>query len=356
MGTPLPQAMPSPFIECVPNVSEGRNEAVIRRLVAAVDGTTGVTLLGAEPDADYHRTVITFVGGPEAVVEAAFNLYVEAVASIDMREHSGEHPRLGAVDVCPFIPLRDATLTQCAELAQRLSLRVGEELDVPTYLYGETASAPSRQLLSHLRKGEYEGLYARLTDAEATPDHEGGTRWPDVGPREWTERVARTGGTVIGARPVLVAYNVNLVEPDAVVARKVGSLVRGSGRLVRQEDGRRMRVPGMLGQVQGMGVTLEEHGISQVSMNLQNVEDVPMHLAFEAVRSLAADHGVEVTGGELVGLAPLSAFLAAGEWYHADPEGADEQALVAAAIEGLGLDDLGEFDPTQRIIEWAAGL
>lgn len=353
---PLGSPMGTPVIECVPNVSEGRDADVIRRIAAAVDGVDGVTLLGAEPDADYHRTVITFVGGPEAVLEAAFRVIQMAAEAIDMRTHSGEHPRLGATDVCPFIPLRDATMAQCAELARRLAERVGDELGIPTYLYGEAASAPQRQLLSDLRKGEYEGLEDRLTEGRSTPLHEGGTRWPDAGPRVWSEDVARSGGTVIGARPVLVAYNVNMNEPDAVAARKVGSIVRSTGRLLKQADGRRMRLPGMLQLVQGMGVTLEDAGISQVSMNLRDVSVTPMHLAYETITSLAADHGVEVTGSELVGLAPLSAFLEAGAWYHADPEAADEAALVAAAIEGLGLSDLGEFDPQQRIIEWAARL
>ncbi|RJU97731.1 MAG: glutamate formimidoyltransferase [Candidatus Poseidoniales archaeon] len=339
-----------PLVECVPNISEGRDAEKIQRIVAAASTFDGCSVLGVEPDADYNRTVITIAGSPESVASAAFALVSMAIAEIDMRSHSGEHPRLGAVDVCPFVPLADTTMDQCAELARSLAKRVAEELDVPTFLYGAAATHPAKSLLSSIRKGEYEGLENRLTNGNSPHDEH--TRYPDFGPRDWSEGVARSGGLTFGAREILVAYNVNLNESDAKVARLVGSLVRSSGRLVKKDDGRRMRIPGSLPMVQGMGVPLESHGISQVSMNLRDVNQCPMHVAFEACKSIAMDHGVEVPGSEVVGLVPLSAILTAGQWYAKDGE-TNESALVDAAIRGLGLDNLNAFDPKERIIEYA---
>tara|TARA_B100000131_G_scaffold314694_1_gene351946 strand:- start:791 stop:1624 length:834 start_codon:yes stop_codon:yes gene_type:complete len=270
---------------------------------------------------------------------------------IDMRNHSGEHPRLGAVDVCPFIPLRDSSYESCAELAVQLGKRVATELDLPVFYYGHAATDPGRTVLSTLRKGEYEGLKERFGEGDSA--HDDLTRWPDDGPRKWTEHVSKFGAVVIGSRPILVAYNVNLDETDARVSKLCGTIVRSSGRLIKSGD-KRMRVSGMLSKVQGMGLPLDSHGISQVSMNLQDVSITDMHDAYECIRSLAADHGVEVCGSELVGLAPLSSFLNAGRWYHQTPDEATEQDLVEAAVKGLGLDSMGPFVPEERIIEYAA--
>jgi glutamate formiminotransferase/formiminotetrahydrofolate cyclodeaminase len=218
-------------------------------------------------------------------------------------------------------------------------------------MYGEAAALQERILLSRLRRGEYEGLRERFSGRDCA-DHTEETRWPDHGPRQWSDEISRSGATVIGARQILVAYNVNLDEKEACVAKIVGALVRTSGRLVKRNQGSKIRIPGILPQVQAMGVPLDSHGISQVSMNLQDIAITPMHIVFEAVRLLAADHSVSTAGSELVGLAPLQCFTVAGKWFLGEDE-QDEETLVKAAIEGLGLDALGPFDPQQRIIEWA---
>ncbi|MBT3771264.1 MAG: glutamate formimidoyltransferase [Euryarchaeota archaeon] len=344
--------MQGQLVECVPNFSEGKDKDAIAAILASVSGIDNCHLLSAEPDADYNRTVVTLVGMPDAVSEGAFRIIAAAQQNIDMRNHTGEHPRLGAVDVCPFIPLRDISMEECARLAHHLGNRVATELNLPVYHYGAAASDDSRKVLSVLRKGEYEGLEGRLTEGESV--HSNSTRWPDQGPRIWSESTAKFGAVVIGARPILVAYNVNLNEKDAKVAKLVGTLVRSSGRLLKQEDGRRMRIPGMLHAVQGMGVPLDSHGLSQVSMNLIDVEACPLHWAYEAVKSVAADHGVEAAGSELIGLAPLESLLASGRWYHSTPDSASDEELVDAAVEGLGLSSLSPFNPRERIIEWAA--
>ena len=338
------------IVECVPNISEGRDIDKIERITSSIAEIPGCAVLGIEPDADYNRTVITIAGIPKSVEKAAFILISKAIEEIDMRVHHGEHPRLGVVDVCPFVPLRGITMEQCSTMAMRLAEKVAEECNVPTYLYGEAALHEDKKLLSTIRKGQYEGLEARLSGGQT--DHGDTTRLPDFGPTEWSEQTSKSGAITIGSRGILVAYNVNIDEKDASVSKKIGSLVRSSGSLVKNKAGRKMRVPGMLTLVQGMGVTLESHGMSQVSMNLRDVEKCPMHVAYEACKTLANDHGVEAPGSELVGLVPLQAMLDSGQWYA--PEGVtDEVELVLAAIEGLGLSQLDEFIPNERIIEWA---
>ena len=340
----------STLIECVPNFSEGRDLQVIDAIVSAAKGIDGCSVLSAEPDSDYNRTVLTLAGEPEAVAEAAFRVIRAAMEHIDMRNHSGEHPRLGAVDVCPFIPLTNSSYEECATLAHNLGSRVADELALPVFFYGSAASEPGRNVLSTLRKGEYEGLEERFGTGDSS--HDDVTRMPDCGPNQWNETIAKFGAVVIGSRPILVAYNVNLDEKDAKVAKLCGTIVRSSGRLIKSGD-KRMRVSGMLSKVQGIGLPLESHGISQVSMNLQDVSITDMHDAFECIRSLENDHSVNVTGSELVGLDPLASFINAGKWYHSDPSSATEAELVAAAVSGLGLDSLGPFDPNERIIEYA---
>lgn len=342
--------MVATIVECVPNISEGIDTEKIELIVQAARNISGCAVLGVEPDADYNRTVITLAGEAGPVSKGAFELIKAAIFHIDMRQHKGEHPRLGAVDVCPFVPLQGITMEQCSELAKELAIKVASECEVPTFTYGFAATHDDRTLLSSLRKEQYEGLQARMSGGDT--GHSESTKLPDFGPMQWNENCAKSGAITIGSRSILVAYNVNVDEADAVVAKKIGSLVRSTGRLLKQSDGRRARIPGMLPMVQGMGVTLESHGISQVSMNIRDVEACPMHIAFEACKSIASDHQVDVPGSELVGLVPLSAMLDSGKWYAAEGV-TDEKELVIAAIEGLGLSQISPFDAEERIIEWA---
>lgn len=341
--------MMSPLVECVPNISEGRDLNKINLIVDAVRQIDGCTVLGVEPDHDYNRTVITFAGPPEPVLKGAVALILKSLETLDMREHQGEHPRLGVVDVCPFIPLRNMTMEQAAALARQAVDQVTSIIQVPLFLYGAAASHQDRHLLSTLRKEEYEGLEARLTGGPTS--HQETTRMPDAGAREWTETVSKSGGITIGARSILVAYNVNVDEPDAAVSKKIGSIVRSSGRLLKSDAGVKVRTSGMLPMVQGMGVTLEGLGISQVSMNLRDVSKCPLHLAYMACKSIADDHEVNVVGSEIVGLVPLHAMLESGAFFC--PQETDERKLVEAAVEGLGLNAHHDFDPNTGIIEWA---
>jgi glutamate formiminotransferase / 5-formyltetrahydrofolate cyclo-ligase len=332
------------IVECVPNFSEGTNQDTIRKISDAGRGIEGARVLGIEPDSDYNRTVLTIAGEPDAVIEAAFRVIKAASENIDMRIHEGEHPRIGAVDVCPFIPLEGVTMEDCVDLSNKLARRVSDELNLCTFLYGAAAASPDRELLSDLRKGQYESLEQRLSN--------GGPHLPDFGPKEWNEQTSKFGAVVIGARQILVAYNVNVDEKDAKAAKIAGSLVRSSGRLLKNSHGQKTRIPGMLPMVQGMGLPLESHNISQVSMNLRDVSITPMHIAFEAVKSIVNDHDVQTCGSELVGLVPLAAMLDAGRWY-SEIDVEDEAELVNAAVKGLGLDYLAPFIPNERIIEWA---
>lgn len=341
--------MVSPLVECVPNISEGRDHDVINSIVDAVRAVDGCTVLGVEPDHDYHRTVITFAGAPRDVVNGAIALIDKSIQLLDMQQHRGEHPRLGVVDVCPFVPLRDVTMEECASLAQEVVDAVSKMHDVPLFLYGAAAQRVERTMLSALRKGEYEGLQARLDGTDTL--HTDATMLPDKGAASWSSTVAKSGGITVGARPILVAYNVNVQESDARVSKMIGSIVRSSGRLLKTENGSRVRVSGMLPKVQGMGVTLEELGISQISMNLLDATMCPLHVAFKTCESLASDHDTALCGSEIVGLVPLSAMLEAGRFFL--PEETDEDRLVDAAVEGLGLTQHHQFDPEKHIIEWA---
>lgn len=341
--------MASQLIECVPNISEGRDHSKINLIVDAVRATPGCTVLGVEPDHDYHRTVITFAGEPNAVANGAVALIEKSIEVLDMRTHSGEHPRMGVVDVCPFVPLRNTTMEECADLARDVVNRLAQRGDVPLFLYGHAAVRKERVMLSHLRKEEYEGLESRLNGGETS--HADATRWPDAGAKEWSDVVARTGGITVGARSILVAYNVNINEEGATVAKKIGSIVRSSGRLLKSAEGGKIRSSGMLPKVQGMGVPVDELGISQVSMNLLDVEVCPLHLAFKTCESLAADHETTLCGSEVVGLVPLKAMLDAGRFFN--PVASTELEMVKAAMEGLGLNVHHSFDPNAHIIEWA---
>ena len=264
-----------------------------------------------------------------------------------MRRHSGNHPRMGAVDVCPFVPLTADSMSHCIQSAKDLSELIGDK--IPHFFYGEAATSKDRISLSSLRKMEYEGLESRFDGGDWSNEE---TRMPDRWAGKWGKNENRFGAVAIGARNILVAYNVNVNETDAKASKIAGSVVRTSGRVIKK-DGKKLRIKGLLNHVQGMGVPLPSSSISQVSMNLQNVSETSMHMAYEAVKSIVNDHGVETCGSELVGLVPLSAMLDSGKWFCSDSDNASEEELVQCAIEGLGLDYLKNFNANVSIIEWA---
>ena len=332
------------IIECVPNFSEGRDAGKIAKIVGEIEKVKDVTLLNVESDADYNRTVVTFAGKPEAVKDAAFYAIEMASEVIDMSCHKGAHPRIGATDVCPFVPVSNVTMDECVQIARTLGKEVGEWLGIPVYLYGAAAILPERHILSDIRKGEYEGLPEKLKDE----------KWrPDYGPNEFNENVRRTGATVIGAREFLIAYNVNLDTQDIQIANKISGIVRASGVVQINENGEKVRVPGLLKCVQAMGVYLKEHNITQVSINLLNYKVTPPHVAFEEVKRQAGKFGVRVTGSEVVGLIPKDALLAAGRFYSNE---LSEKQLIAAAVEKLGLSQLNKFIPEKKVVEYMLGL
>lgn len=334
------------IVECVPNFSEGRNMQTINAISGAVSAVAGVRFISAEPDKDYNRTVVTFVGAPDAAVQAAFEATRKAAELIDMTVHKGEHPRLGATDVVPFVPVSGVTMDDCVRLAHAYGARVGTELGIPVYLYEEAATRPERRNLASVRKGEYEGLRAKLEDPQWRPDY---------GPAAFN---ARSGATVTGARMFLVAYNVNLRTADPGVAQEIALTIRESGRVKRDADGnpvldaqgKKVIIPGTLKGIKAMGVLLEAHNIAQVSMNVVNYLVTPPHAAFEEVKRQAAALGVEVTGSEIVGVTPKEALLMAGRFYR--PDAAGEEELIAAAVERLGLSQLEPFDMRKKIIEY----
>ena len=296
------------LVECVPNFSEGRDMSVIKQITDAIESVDGVKLLDVDPGAATNRTVVTFVGEPNDVVEAAFLGISKAAELIDMSKHSGEHPRMGATDVCPFIPISNVTMEEAADAARQLAARVGPELGIPVYLYENAASSPERQNLATVRSGEYEGLAKKLSDPE----------WkPDFGPAVHN---VSAGATAIGARDFLIAYNVNLNTTSVRRANSVAFDVREQGRvkregnpitgpIVRDADGEPGRIPGECKAVKGIGWYIEEYGIAQISMNLTDVSVTPLHEAFEACRRSATRRGLRVTGSELIGLVPLQVML-----------------------------------------------
>ena len=332
------------IIECVPNFSEGRYAQKIAQIVGEIEKVKDVRLLNVESDVDYNRTVVTFAGKPDAVRDAAFYAIEMAAEVIDMSHHKGAHPRIGATDVCPFVPVSNVTMDECVQIARSLGKEVGEWLGIPVYLYGEASITPERCILSDIRKGEYEGLPEKLKDK----------KWcPDYGPAEFNEYIRRTGATVIGAREFLIAYNVNLDTQAIQIANKISGIVRTSGIVQINEKGEKARIPGLLKHVQAMGVYLKEHNITQVSMNLQNYKVTPPHVAFEEVKKQSGKFGVRVTGSEVVGLIPKDALLSAGRFY--SNELSDEK-LIAAAVKGLGLSQLNKFIPVKKVIEYLLAL
>jgi glutamate formiminotransferase/formiminotetrahydrofolate cyclodeaminase len=343
-----------PIIECVPNFSEGRRPEIIKQITDAIEAVPGVRLLNVDPGKATNRTVVTMVGSPAAVVEAAFCAIRVAGEVIDMRQHTGEHPRMGATDVCPLIPVAGITMEETAVWAQRLAERVGRELELPVYLYEAAQPDKGRSNLSVIRAGEYEGFFKKILLPE----------WkPDFGPAEFD---ARRGGTVIGARDFLVAYNVNLNTTSTRRANSIAFDVREAGRVLREgdpingkpvvgADGKPVHVPGTLKAVKAIGWYIEEYGIAQISINLTNLRVTPVHVAFDEVSRAAAERGIRVTGSELVGLIPLQAMLDAGRHFLAKQQrsaGVSEKELIRIAILSMGLDELGPFVPEERIIEY----
>lgn len=333
------------LLEAVPNISEGRDPSVIQAAREAIE-SGGATLLGIEPDSDYNRTVLTYVGSHDEVVRSSVQLIRVTSEHIDMRHHEGNHPRMGAVDVMPFVPLGETK----TEEAQKAVDDVYQQLETThlMFMYGKSAKMPSRSRLPSLRKGGYEGLKERFLGGAWSNEE---TRHPDNWNGEWTDTNEKFGAMAIGVRPVLIAYNVNVREEVPTASSVAAKVIRSSGFPIKAESGSKLRVRGLLQSVQGMGVPLESHGISQVSMNLSDPNLTSIHLAYETIRSIIEPMGVEVCGSEIVGLVPLDSVLEAGRWYHGSD--GDHETLVKKAVEGLGLNSLGEFDPNTRIIEWA---
>jgi glutamate formiminotransferase/formiminotetrahydrofolate cyclodeaminase len=331
------------LIECVPNFSEGVNLDIIKQITDEVESVEGVRLLNVDPGKATNRTVVTFVGEPGAVIEAAFLAIKKAGELIDMSKHKGEHPRMGATDVCPLIPIDNITMEETAGYAQKLAKRVGEELGIPAYLYEYAQTNKKRSNLSVIRAGEYEGFFKKIKLPE----------WkPDFGPTEFD---TKRGGTVIGARDFLIAYNVNLNTTSTRRANAIAFDVREAGRTVTDEQGNKTNQPGSLKSVKAIGWYIEEYGMAQISMNLTNIGVTPVHIAFDEVCKKAAERGIRVTGSELVGLIPLKSMLDAGKYFLRKQQrsvGVSEKELVRTAILSMGLDELAPFKPEERIIEY----
>lgn len=338
------------LIECVPNFSEGHDMNVIKQITDRVESVDGVKLLNVDPGKATNRTVVTFVGEPDAVIEAAFQAIKKAGELIDMSKHHGEHPRMGATDVCPLIPISNISMEETATYAKKLAERVGKELNLPIYLYEAAQSDKKRSNLSVIRAGEYEGFFKKIKLPE----------WkPDFGPAEFD---AKRGATVIGARDFLVAYNVNLnttstrrANAIAFDVREAGRVVLENGKPVKNPDGTSKSIPGTLKSVKAIGWYIEEYGIAQISMNLTNINVTPVHIAFDEVCKKANDRGIRVSGSELVGLIPLKSLLDAGKYFLKKQQrsiGVSEKELIKIAVKSMGLDELAPFKPEEKIIEY----
>lgn len=349
--------MDKQLIECIPNISEGCDTKIIETISQIVETVEGVKLLDVDPGKATNRTVITFVGGPEPVIDAAFRLIKKASELIDMRKHSGEHPRFGATDVCPLVPISGITLEETAKYAHKLGERVGKELGIPGYYYENAAKEETRKNLATCRAGEYEGLAKKLSDPN----------WkPDFGPAEFNNHVAKTGATAISARDFLIAYNVNLNTTSTRRANAIAFDIREAGRVKREgnpitgkkvldKHGDPVRIPGKLKAVKGIGWYIEEYGIAQISYNLTNISITSMHQVFDESCKAALKRGIRVTGSELIGLIPLKAMLDAADFYLKKQQrslGISESEKIKIAVKSLGLDDLKPFDPNKKIIEF----
>jgi len=342
------------LIECVPNFSEGVDMNIIKQVTNVIENVDGVKLLNVDPGKATNRTVVTFVGNPKSVIDAAFLAIKKAGELIDMSKHKGEHPRMGATDVCPLIPISNISMQETAKYAQQLAKRVGEELKLPVYLYEEAQADKKRSNLSVIRNGEYEGFFKKIKLPE----------WkPDFGPAEYD---ALRGATVIGARDFLVAYNINLNTTSTRRANSIAFDVREAGRVVREgnsltgkivlnADGSPKSIPGTLKSVKAIGWYIEEYGVCQISMNLTNINITPVHIAFDEVCKKATERGMRVTGSELVGLIPLKSLLDAGIYFLKKQQrsiGVSESELIKIAVKSMGLDELAPFKPEERIIEY----
>jgi glutamate formiminotransferase/formiminotetrahydrofolate cyclodeaminase len=331
------------LIECVPNFSEGNDMNIIKQITDRIESVEGVRLLNVDPGKATNRTVVTFVGEPKAVVDAAFLAIKKAGELIDMSRHKGAHPRMGATDVCPLIPIADISMEETAAYAQQLAKRVGDELKLPVYLYEAAQPDKSRNNLSVIRAGEYEGFFKKIKEPQ----------WqPDFGPAEFDPK---RGGTVIGARDFLVAYNVNLNTTSTRRANAIAFDVREAGRKIKDENGVEKTVPGSLKSVKAIGWYIEEYGIAQISINLTNINITPVHIAFDEVCRKAETRGIRVTGSELVGLIPLKSMLDAGKYFLRKQKrstGVSERELIKIAVKSMGLDELYPFKPEEKIIEY----
>lgn len=344
------------LIECVPNFSEGRDRAVIKQITDAIESVEGVRLLDVDPGEATNRTVVTFVGDPESVQEAAFRGVRKAAELIDMSKHHGAHPRMGATDVCPLIPVSGVTLEEAAEMARDLGRRIADELNIPVYAYEASALKPGRKNLAVCRRGEYEGLAERF----------GGEDGPDFGNRPWDDAAARTGATAVGARDFLIAVNYNLNTTSTRRANAIAFDVREKGRpkrqgpkvndpVVKDENGKTVMIPGTLKGTKAIGWFIDEYGIAQVSMNITDIRTTPLHVAFDEVCRAASERGIRVTGTEIVGLIPKSCLIDAGRYFLAKQQrsaGISEEAIINIAIKSMGLDDLKEFNPREKVIEY----
>lgn len=345
------------IVECVPNFSEGRDLGVIKQITDMIESVDGVKLLDVDPGEATNRTVVTFVGEPEVVVEAAFKAVAKAAELIDMRRHHGAHPRMGATDVLPIVPVSGITLEECAELARKLAKRIADELSVPCYCYEAAALKPERKNLAICRKGEYEGLAERVGDENEAPD---------FGARPFDEQVARTGCTAVGARDFLIAVNYNLNSTSTRRANAIAFDVREKGRPVREgnpitgkkkldENGNVIMQPGTLKGTKAIGWYIDEYGIAQVSMNITNINVTPLHVAFDEVCRCAQNRGLRVTGAEIVGLIPERTLLEAGKYFLEKQHrsaGIPKADLLKIAIKSMGLDDLRPFNPEEKVIEY----
>ncbi len=331
------------IIECVPNYSEGRDRAVIDAIAASIGSVPGVQVLHIDAGEAANRTVITFAGAPEDVVEAAFRGSATAQERIDMRVQHGTHPRTGAIDVLPLVPVSGITLEKCAQMARTLAERMFRELGIPCFCYEAAAFRPERKNLAVCRIGEYEGLQERMADPDRRPDYCGG----------WDERAARSGASNVGARNFLIAVNFNLDTTSADLATEVARDVRQKGRKTVDAAGRTVWVPGPLQGCKAIGWYIEEYGLAQVSMNITDIRATPLHVAYETVCRAAAARGLRVTGTEIIGLVPRSVLLDAGRHFlGAAGASADEAALVQASVDAMGLDALRPFDPQHKVIEY----
>lgn len=345
------------LIECVPNFSEGNDMHIINQITDTMKTVEGISIIDVDPGKATNRTVVTMVGEPEAICEAAFRGVKKAAELIDMTKHKGAHPRFGATDVCPLIPVSNITMEETVQYAQKLAKRIGEELNIPVYCYENAAYAPERRNLASCRSGEYEALGVRLSSADW---------YPDFGPRELNTWTAKTGATAVGARNFLVAYNVNLNTTSTRRANSIAFDVRERGRskregnpitgkLVKDEKGKQVMIPGTLKSVKAIGWFIEEYGVAQISMNLTDIGITSVHEAFDEVCRKAADRGIRVTGSELVGVIPLNAMLEAGRYFLRKQErstGISDRELIKIAVKSLGLDELYPFDPQKKIIEY----